>query len=582
MILDFKEIPAGNKEGASQGDFEHFASEFLQWLDYEIVSHPGLGPDGGQDLIVEKFRKGDTRAKKVRFLVSCKHYAHHKQGAGKSVGPADDPNITDRVAKHKCSGFIGFYSTSASKDLLTQLDGNDGYDHEIFDSRTIERLLMERLQKENYSMLYRYFPISGVAFIKALIEIRKLETETNKETSHGKNTANATEKIQALSDIYGRIEQVAVSCPISMGELTKEYLLARFQGLFEAFGDQVRFDFVVHSDRADGFGNRKEVEAVRAWEEALRESCFDPGHHALHFYRGLESSEQLPYNWRPTSWIDDSLIVATSSIGTVLLHGSTNSEPAGNFSRMIASELGLLVRTMKFSLHAGDLLFGANFALVGIRSIEEARMRFFGDLPVDVGSSKVCSVLATEFGVAYVIPLGLREGLEGNLGVGLHYKPPLDTFFTIKRFVNLAGKAKNGDEMVFLSVVSLRHSDSSFSESEYLEIRSFFDHVHYQLEQSSRSFPGPKFRISRTFSVVQDRIFYGYNEVLIESFQGTKRVYLPHYEIQGFQEIQEIISREYILEGFVRVHWIKGNFKRFASLGGSLASLVKVLKRSAF
>jgi hypothetical protein len=110
MHLEFKEIPAGNKEGASQGDFEHFAREFLQLLGYIIVGHPGPGVDGGQDLIVEKAFQRDVGHHRLRYLVSCKHYAH----SGKSVGVYDDQNITDRLRRHDCSGFIGFYSTQAS------------------------------------------------------------------------------------------------------------------------------------------------------------------------------------------------------------------------------------------------------------------------------------------------------------------------------------------------------------------------------------------------------------------------------------------------------------------------------------
>ncbi len=163
MHLDFKEIPAGNKEGASQGDFEHFAREFLQLLGYIIVGHPGPGVDGGQDLIVEKAFQRDVGHLRLRYLVSCKHYAH----SGHAVGVRDEVNIFERMHRHACNGFIGFYSTKATKGLYDQLEGGPKpIEFQIFDATTIEKHLTNSSPVEVKSLLSMFLPASGTKFIE--------------------------------------------------------------------------------------------------------------------------------------------------------------------------------------------------------------------------------------------------------------------------------------------------------------------------------------------------------------------------------------------------------------------------------
>jgi hypothetical protein len=70
--------------------------------------------------------------------VSCKHFAT----SGKSVGPDDESNITDRVRHHGADGFIGFYSTMPSAGLVERLQQylsrGDLATTEIFDRNKIE------------------------------------------------------------------------------------------------------------------------------------------------------------------------------------------------------------------------------------------------------------------------------------------------------------------------------------------------------------------------------------------------------------------------------------------------------------
>lgn len=97
-------------QSMSPEEWELFASDFLSFLGWEIVSIPSRGADAGKDLIVS-FNSS-------RFLVSCKHFIHSNQ----SVGVSDEDQLLERMMQHQCIGFLGFYSTIISSSLLTRLE----------------------------------------------------------------------------------------------------------------------------------------------------------------------------------------------------------------------------------------------------------------------------------------------------------------------------------------------------------------------------------------------------------------------------------------------------------------------------
>ena len=159
MALDFKEIPQANKGGGLQDTFELFARDVLSYLGYRIVEDPDRGADGKRDLIVEEVLQGVNSEHTLRWLVSCKHYAH----SGKAVSDADEINISERLAQHHCQGFMGFYSTLASTGLAGVLGGQQW--HIVFDSQKIESYILRDLAGQRIAA--RYFPIS---FKQYLIE----------------------------------------------------------------------------------------------------------------------------------------------------------------------------------------------------------------------------------------------------------------------------------------------------------------------------------------------------------------------------------------------------------------------------
>lgn len=90
--------------------WEFFAEDVLWHIGYEIIQRPSEGNDQGKDLIVRKSG--------LSYLVSCKHYLK----SGKPIGPDIEKNISDRVLRHNCDGFIAFYSTHATTNLESQFE----------------------------------------------------------------------------------------------------------------------------------------------------------------------------------------------------------------------------------------------------------------------------------------------------------------------------------------------------------------------------------------------------------------------------------------------------------------------------
>jgi hypothetical protein len=141
MKIDFTEIEAGNKGGKNQDDFELFARDFLESVGYEIIEGPSRGPDGKKDLIVSsKSVPGVTSDSRTIWLVSCKHHAH----SGKGVSDVDEPDISDRVKRHKCHGFLGFYSTIPTPNLTNKLGSyKDQFPSTIYEGRPLNTKCFE-------------------------------------------------------------------------------------------------------------------------------------------------------------------------------------------------------------------------------------------------------------------------------------------------------------------------------------------------------------------------------------------------------------------------------------------------------
>ncbi|MEF1254559.1 restriction endonuclease [Vibrio sp. M260112] len=155
-ILDFNEIQRANIKSNKSDEFENFASEFFQLLGLKIEHHPGIGPDGGKDMIVKEILDGQITKSRKRWLISCKHKSH----SGTAVGSSDEIDIITRVKRFQCTGFIGFYSTSPSQTLVdTFKDINREIECIFYNYSMIERELAKT--DAGRDLAHRYFPQSS-------------------------------------------------------------------------------------------------------------------------------------------------------------------------------------------------------------------------------------------------------------------------------------------------------------------------------------------------------------------------------------------------------------------------------------
>lgn len=155
MILNFKEIPQGNKRRSTQNTFELFARDFLEMLGYEILQNPDNGADGKRELIVRELRHGISGKTRIKWLVSCRHNAH----LGTNVSESEEPEITTRVSEQLCDGFLGFYSANPSETLEEHLLKLNAKVHcDFFDPKRIENHLFE--SPKGIRLAKKYFPLS--------------------------------------------------------------------------------------------------------------------------------------------------------------------------------------------------------------------------------------------------------------------------------------------------------------------------------------------------------------------------------------------------------------------------------------
>lgn len=154
-MIDFSEIEPSDSGRGLSDRFELFARDFLEIQGFKIVQNPGRGSDRQKDLIVSEERTGVGGRNTIKWLVSCKNFS----GSKRSVTLSDENDIYDRVLRHSCGGFLGFYSTIPSSGLNDKLyELAPKIEVSVFDRSLIERHLI----KPQFSqLLIQYFPKSA-------------------------------------------------------------------------------------------------------------------------------------------------------------------------------------------------------------------------------------------------------------------------------------------------------------------------------------------------------------------------------------------------------------------------------------
>ncbi|GAA4561302.1 restriction endonuclease [Streptomyces collinus] len=158
-MLDFHEL-------ASDGeDLEQMVRELALALGYR-ARWSGRGADGGRDLLLEEPGDALLGAKTRNWVVSCKHMAHAKGGAGRSVNGEDlgsAGGIVDAVAQHDADGFLLVCSTQPSSALVSRLEAIErgkGVHTHVWDGVELERMLTT---PRGWAVAQRFLPVSAEA-----------------------------------------------------------------------------------------------------------------------------------------------------------------------------------------------------------------------------------------------------------------------------------------------------------------------------------------------------------------------------------------------------------------------------------
>lgn len=199
-ILDFTEICSANpshksvkhsKPGLSRcpSDFELFAQEFFSEVKgFEIFRTVSVGPDLGIDIGVEQ----RTEHGSIRWLVSCKHYAH----SNGNIPVKHEYGIVEKVKSWQCDGFIPFYTGVPTSSLSQLIDGAEGF-------IKVERYYKDRIERELLTdpagsvIAARYFPKSLANHYRKIIS--PVEKYTERDVILENNAAN----LLGMSSYYG-------------------------------------------------------------------------------------------------------------------------------------------------------------------------------------------------------------------------------------------------------------------------------------------------------------------------------------------------------------------------------------------
>jgi hypothetical protein len=188
-ILDFREICSPNSRHKSvtdaeygisnlPDDFEMFCQEFFALVKgFRIFRSVANGPDLGIDLGVEE----TTKEGRVKWLVSCKHYAH----SNTPVPNDKESSIIERVGSWDCHGFIPFYTTLPCTTLSQSILGAEKF-------VKVEKYYKDKIEQDllnssiGTALAARYFPKSMANHYRNFITPSEQYTIDDVEMKNGR------------------------------------------------------------------------------------------------------------------------------------------------------------------------------------------------------------------------------------------------------------------------------------------------------------------------------------------------------------------------------------------------------------
>jgi hypothetical protein len=390
---------------------------------------------------------------------------------------------------------------------------------------------------------------------------------------------------RACSSVYGKIELLFLSYPGGLADVPKEQIIERYGNILKAFDDRVQFVVLGH------FGEKSDLypQARASFEQALADLQFDPASQLLYCHTSSAGNRDLRSHDVHSGFAQDPLLAMESAAGsTVLLEPIQQENPENHrLAEYLAAYGGFLVQPSDLRIEGGNILVGDDYALVG-QNVITTNLPLGAFMAGQEGAAAwVESRLRQLLGVRFLLPVGLDQPLD--LG-GFHStgKAMLQPFYHLDLFATLAGKTKEGKELVFLGKINTDHvEDLKEEDLPFLgRINASLEGIATRLKNARSIRPGPHFEVVRLemggrIQAAPDgtRAFlpFSYNNAHVECFDGVKRIYLPHFPKL---EALEIAARSTLKRhGFDTPVFIDGGFRALATLHGSLRCLTNVLGR---
>ncbi len=420
--------------------------------------------------------------------------------------------------------------------------------------------------------------------------------------------------LRAQSSVYGKIEQLLIVYSGDPAQVIEESIRHQFHELFTNFGDRVTFVILSNYDQELDRSTYLEIseKISKSFRDVLLEAHLHPDHHIVHIPAPMTLPQRkmtgMEGEFNHSHYIQDPFVVMQGPHGeSVLMESFRGLNPKNQYvAEQVAAATGLLVHPTSLWIEGGNILVGNDFALIGKNLLyDNLELHYPGkELDDKIGGNScnssitanqsITGMFKRELGVKYLKWVGLDKAssLNFNLDQGKYRMQP---FFHLDQFVTLGGMTHAGDELILLGKIdtgNIFEGPVDRFRSDFKKLNTMLKEIKDLLKGSGRREPGPKFEIKEIpmgGRLIEDPdgpgqyrfIPMSYNNCQVEWYHGVKRIYMPHYP--GTKGLEEEIQRDLVTpNGFPPIKFIPYDFDCFATGGGSLRCLTKVLRRSSY
>lgn len=398
----------------------------------------------------------------------------------------------------------------------------------------------------------------------------------------------------ALSDVYGKIEQVLLTIP---AEYDKSAVSKKYLGILDALGGNVKYIILAPLKEASD-----KQDQIQEYWKALKHKDWLPEDQAFILEQDFAVTER---DSDPSPWVQDPFSMLRGENGWPIFlepyyFGKGSRGQDQHIAEQVSAHTGYLMKSTRYHFEGGNIIVGDDFMLVGRDTLAKNLQQYHGNprpfhKTYPQAIKHVTQDFCKIFGVDAVLWLGREQPLAFEIPDFHQGEFHMQVLFHIDMYVNLGGKNARGEEVVF--VAELRDEDLDHAgvrdEARWLAVKAELDATARQLADADQRQFGPKFQVVRVpmglMRFAPGRVFpLSFNNCLTEVYQGIKVAYLPRYQKKDHHDAANYLARladdaekAFRDEGFSIV-WVHGDFLSFAATFSSLHCIVKVIRRKHY